>query len=567
VTEHEGPITGRQLAHYRVIGRLGSGGMGEIYIAEDTRLERRVALKVLPSAAVSDAERLQRFRSEAKAVAALNHPNIVTVHGVEEDSGIHFIAMELVEGQTLRHIIPTGGLPLAQFFRIAEELTEAVAAAHDKGITHRDLKPDNVMVTESGHVKVLDFGLAKLVGEPPDRDFDGATIADSDRLPSVDLTEDGAVLGTIPYMSPEQAAGQPVDHRSDLFSLGILLYEILVGDRPFDGLNTSGIMKAILHEPAEPISKHRRDIPRAIELAIEHCLVKDPTQRLQSANSLLEQLRMLRREYSSPSGSAPPAVATTPTVVQAAAAPSSVWRQNVQRVQEIVAEHRVAIALLALVFVVNLVETAIETFARERWDVGRELGFRLARAAHFFEGGVTAEAYDAAPLFVVYSYSVIYFFITLVLLIATGWALVRRPGPAPFRVFGLAIAVDYAVSLPFFVFFPVPERWAYPESGAILLSDLWAPALIELFRPISGLDNCFPSFHVSLTVIMVALAFHYRLRFRWVALWLGVLIALSTLVLGIHWAIDIVAGLAAGILAVAAALLIERRIEWPVVST
>ena len=168
MTEPEGPITGRQLAHYRVIDRLGSGGMGEIYIAEDTRLERRVALKVLPSAAVSDEERLQRFRSEAKAVAALNHPNIVTVHGVEEDSGIHFIAMELVEGQTLRHVIPKGGLALAQFFRIAEELTEAVAAAHDKGITHRDLKPDNVMVTKSGHVKVLDFCL--LYTSPSPRD-------------------------------------------------------------------------------------------------------------------------------------------------------------------------------------------------------------------------------------------------------------------------------------------------------------------------------------------------------------------------------------------------------------
>jgi membrane-associated phospholipid phosphatase len=368
-------------------------------------------------------------------------------------------------------------------------------------------------------------------------------------------------------MSPEQAAGQPVDHRSDLFSLGILLYEMLVGNRPFDGLNTSGIMKAILHEPAEPISKHRRDIPRAIELAIEHCLIKDPGQRLQSANSLLEQLRMLRREYSSPSGAAPPAVATTPPVVQTAVGPPSVWRQKARRTQEIFAEHRVAIVLLALVFVVNLVETAAETFAREHWDIGRELGFRLARAAHFFEGGVTAEAYDAAPLFVVYSYSVLYFFVTLVLLIATGWALARRPGAGPFRVFGLAIAANYAICLPFFLFFPVPERWAYPESGAILLSDLWAPELIELFRPISGLDNCFPSFHVSLTVVMVTLAFHYRLRFRWVTLWLGILIALSTSVLGIHWVTDIVAGLAAGILSVAAALLIERRVDWPVVAT
>jgi membrane-associated phospholipid phosphatase len=149
----------------------------------------------------------------------------------------------------------------------------------------------------------------------------------------------------------------------------------------------------------------------------------------------------------------------------------------------------------------------------------------------------------------------------LVLVLATGWALARA-GREPFRVFALAVAVDYAISLPFFLFFPVPERWAYPESGAILLSDLWAPELIEIFRPISGLDNCFPSFHVSLTVVMVALAFLYHLRYRWSALWIGILITLSTSVLGIHWLTDIVAGLATGILAVAAARLMNRSPFW-----
>jgi serine/threonine protein kinase/membrane-associated phospholipid phosphatase len=563
VNDQDRPIVGEQLAHYRVIKRLASGGMGEIYVAEDTRLERRVALKVLPARAVADEERLQRFRSEAKAVAALNHQNIVTVYGVEEDRGVHFIAMELVEGKTLRRVIPKGGLPLPDFFRIAEELTEAVAAAHDKGITHRDLKPDNVMVTESGHVKVLDFGLAKLVEEPRDRDLDGATIVDSDRPASAQLTEDGTLLGTIPYMSPEQAAGQAVDHRSDLFSLGILLYEMLVGERPFAGTTTSGIMTAIMREPAEPIARFRPDIPRAIELAIEHCLVKDPSRRLQSANSLHEQLRMLRREYSSPSDVSPMAVATSPTVIPSTTHPSSVWRRPASRARQIVTEHAIPIVLLSTVFAVNLIETAAETAARDRWGLGRELGYRLARAAHAFEGSITAEAYDAASPLVVYGYSFAYFFVMLALIFGTGWALARRPGAGPFRVFALAIALDYAVSLPFFLFFPVPERWAYPESGAILLSDLWTPELIEIFRPISGLDNCFPSFHVSLTVVMVGLCFHYRLRFRWSALWLGLLIVLSTSVLGIHWVTDIAAGLATGCLAVAGALLLDQRIRWP----
>ena len=222
--------------------------------------------------------------------------------------------------------------------------------------------------------------------------------------------------------------------------------------------------------------------------------------------------------------------------------------------------------MLAAVFLVNLIETTVESAARDRWGFGRELGYQLARAAHAFEGSITAEAYESASPLVVYSYSFAYFFVMLVLIFATGLALARRPGREPFRVFALAIAIDYAVSLPFFLFFPVPERWAYPESGAILLSDLWAPELIELFRPISGLDNCFPSFHVSLTVVMIGLCFFYRLRYRWSALWLGLLIALSTSVLGIHWVTDIAAGLATGVFAVATALLLDRRIRWPEVA-
>ena len=297
--ERKQPTSGDLLAHYRVIEKLASGGMGQIYLAEDTRLERRVALKVLSAETVANTERLQRFRTEAKAIAAMNHPNIVTIHGVEEDGGVHFIAMELVEGRTLRRVIPEDGLPLAEFFRIAEQLTEAVAVAHGRGITHRDLKPDNVMVTSSGHVKVLDFGLAKLVGESRDHSIGGNTAADLAHAPSARLTEDGALLGTIPYMSPEQVAGGEIDHRSDLFSLGIILYEMLAGERPFKAGSASEVISAILREPITPVSRRRRDVPRQIELAIESCLEKDPAVRLQSAQSLHDQLRLLRREQSS----------------------------------------------------------------------------------------------------------------------------------------------------------------------------------------------------------------------------------------------------------------------------
>lgn len=551
------PSAGDLLAHYKVIKRLASGGMGEIYIAEDTRLGRQVALKVMPAEAVADAERLQRFQSEARAVAAMNHPNIVTIHGVETDHDIHFIAMELVEGKTLRKVIPKGGLPLPEFFRIAEQLTAAVAVAHGSGITHRDLKPDNVMVTPSGHVKVLDFGLAKLVDEAADSAFDGPTLLDSDKIPSPHLTEDGALLGTVPYMSPEHVTGRGFDHRSDIFSLGIILYEMLTGERPFHGSTSSSMMSSILRQPAEPLSRRRDDVPRSIELAIELCLEKDPADRMQQTSALHEQLRIARREISSSSR------ASDNSAVRPVSLPPSIVVRSVDRARSLTSRHRLPLFLLAVVFLVNFLETAIEAAVRDRWGIGRELGYHLARAAHWFEGSTTVEGYDAASPAIVYGYSSAYFFAMLILVVATGWALARASSREPFRVFALAITVDYTISLPFFLFFPVPERWAYPESGAILLSDLWAPELIEVFRPISGLDNCFPSFHVSLTVIMVALAFIYRLRFRWSALWIGLLITLSTSVLGIHWLTDIAAGLATGVLAVTVARLMERSVTWP----
>jgi serine/threonine protein kinase/membrane-associated phospholipid phosphatase len=556
--ERRYPIAGDTLAHYRVIERLASGGMGEIYAAEDTRLGRRVALKVLPPEAVADSERLQRFQSEARAIAAINHPNIVTIHGVETDRGVHFLAMELVEGETLRKFIPDGGLPLPEFFRIAEQLTAAVAFAHLSGIAHRDLKPDNVMVAASGRVKVLDFGLAKLVDEPAEATFDGPSEIDSNRAPSPELTESGALLGTVPYMSPEHVTGRGIDHRSDIFSLGIILYEMLTGERPFQGTTSASVMSSILRKRPPTLSRLRTDVPRSIEVAIEHCLEKDPSSRMQQASTLHEQLRIARSELSSASGAA------DVQMIQPGSQPASTIARSVDRVRSRLRDHRLPLLMLGVVFVVNFIETAVETEIRERWGIGRELGFHLARAAHWFEGSIAVEAYDAASPVVVYGYSMAYFFAMLVLLVTTGWAL-ARVGREPFRVFALAVTLAYAISLPFFLFFPVPERWAWPESGAVLLSDLWAPELIEVFRPISGLDNCFPSFHVSLTVMTIALAFLYCLRFRWVALWVGLLIVLSTSVLGIHWLTDIVAGFATGVLAIAFSLRINRNVAWSAV--
>ncbi len=211
---------GDQLGPYKILASIGAGGMGEVYRAQDAKLGRDVALKVLPAEMAHDPERLARFHREAKALAQLDHPNIVTIHSVEECNGVHFLTMQLVEGRSLDRVIPASGLPLEQIVEIARALGDALAVAHDKGIVHRDLKPGNVMVTNEGHVKVLDFGLAKDV-----RAANGGDLT----LTSDSQTQIGVVMGTPAYMSPEQAAGRLLDHRTDIFSLGVVLHEMATG--------------------------------------------------------------------------------------------------------------------------------------------------------------------------------------------------------------------------------------------------------------------------------------------------------------------------------------------------
>ncbi len=247
--------------------------MGEVYRASDTRLERDVALKVLPPELASTPERLERFRREAKALAALDHPGIVTVFSVEEADGVHFLTMQLVEGQPLARLIPGGGMPIDRLVSIAAALADALAAAHGKGIVHRDLKPANVVVGVGGSVKVLDFGLAKMrpAGEPSDS-----------ALPTEARTRDGVVIGTVPYMSPEQVSGRPVDHRTDVFSLGVVLYEMASGQRPFAGGSTAELGSAILRDTPPPLTTLRAGLPQALMSIVMRCLEKDPGARFQS---------------------------------------------------------------------------------------------------------------------------------------------------------------------------------------------------------------------------------------------------------------------------------------------
>ena len=265
--------------------------MGEVYRATDTRLGRDVALKVLPTDVAHDPERLARFQREARAIAALNHPNVVTLYSVEEAEGVHFLTMELIEGQPLDRIIAANGLPVDKIMEIAVALVEALAAAHEKGIVHRDLKPGNVMVTREGRVKVLDFGLAKDVS---------AESSDSATLTSAGRTQAGVVMGTPAYMSPEQVSGRTLDHRTDIFSLGVLLHEMATGRRPFAGSSSAELVSSILRDEPPSITELRADLPLDLARVIRRCLEKDPRHRLQTARDVSNEFRDMTRHSSRP---------------------------------------------------------------------------------------------------------------------------------------------------------------------------------------------------------------------------------------------------------------------------
>ncbi len=285
-------MIGKTFGHYQILGKIGSGGMGEVYRARETRLERDVAIKLIPAHVASDPERVARFEREAKAIAALQHPNIVTIHAVESIDGRNCIVMELVDGKTLAELITPGGMALEQFFAIAIPLADALRAAHAKGITHRDLKPANIMQDKEGRLRVLDFGLAKLLSAP---EVSGEmTIAAADSV-----TAEGRILGTASYMSPEQAEGKPVDHRSDIFSMGIIFYEMAAGIRPFKGDTPISTVSSILKEKPPSITELRANLPRHLGRVIHRCLEKNPEKRFQRARDVCNELEGLQQEIES----------------------------------------------------------------------------------------------------------------------------------------------------------------------------------------------------------------------------------------------------------------------------
>ncbi|HQR66265.1 MAG TPA: serine/threonine-protein kinase, partial [Thermoanaerobaculia bacterium] len=281
-----GLSAGMRLGPYEVLAPLGAGGMGEVWRARDTRLDRDVAIKVLPEEFLEDRERRTRFEREAKALAAVNHPNIAGVYSFEETSGRYLLVQELLHGRTLRTALTEGPLPVKQALDVAIHVAEGLAAAHENGIVHRDVKPEHVFLTADGHTRLLDFGLARQTSSRGPGDARSPTVSD--------LSTPGSVAGTVAYMSPEQARGGSVDHRTDQFSLGAVLYEMLSGRRPFDGDSASDVIAAILRDEPEPLETAAPKVPAPVWGIVESCLSKDPADRYDSTRDLARDLAACR---------------------------------------------------------------------------------------------------------------------------------------------------------------------------------------------------------------------------------------------------------------------------------
>src|SRR5881409_2245161 len=343
-------IVGKQIGRYQVLSNIGRGGMGEVFLAQDTSLGRKVALKLLRSDFTRNEERLRRFRQEARAASALNHPNILTIYEIGHNGSLHFMATEYVEGETLRQHLSRARLTVGQTLDVAIQVASALAAAHQAGIIHRDIKPENTMVRADGNVKVLDFGLAKLT-DPKTIDTAAPT------LPQVE-TAPGVVMGTFSYMSPEQARGLTVDARTDIWSLGVMIYEMAAGRQPFEGETASDVMSLILQKEPPPLAHSWPEVPAELERIVRKALRKDKEERYQTIKDLLIDLRNLRKELElevEMERSASPMTGRAMSSGQSAAATAHSASSAEYIVEGLKQHKRVAVGALALLLIASAV--------------------------------------------------------------------------------------------------------------------------------------------------------------------------------------------------------------------
>jgi eukaryotic-like serine/threonine-protein kinase len=289
--ESKTSLINQKIGHFNIKKLLGKGGMGEVYLAQDTKLDRKVALKILPTEFAEDSSRMRRFVREAKSVSALNHPNIITIYEIGESNGTHFIATEFIDGKTLNEYRKTNQLSYESALEIAIQVASALDEAHLAGIIHRDIKPDNVMIRANGLVKILDFGIAKLIDQRKETETRGHGEEDATLIAALNKTSLGMVIGTANYMSPEQGRGKVVDARTDIFSFGVVMYEMIAGEKPFEGENSIDTIAAILHTEAKPLNEN---VPTKITKIINKCLKKDRNERYQTIKDVGNDLKEVR---------------------------------------------------------------------------------------------------------------------------------------------------------------------------------------------------------------------------------------------------------------------------------
>jgi serine/threonine protein kinase/cytochrome c-type biogenesis protein CcmH/NrfG len=356
---------GSTLSHYRIVSKIGAGGMGEVYLAQDTKLDRKVALKILPADLAANQDRMRRFVQEAKAAAALNHPNIAHIYEIGESDNTNFIAMEFVDGKTLREMIQGEKSSLKILIKHLHQVAEGLAKAHASGIVHRDLKPDNIMITRDGHAKVLDFGLAKLLETPPDSVAELGEAATA--MMAVQHSTPGVVMGTVGYMSPEQAQGKPVDQRSDIFSFGCLLYEAATGRKPFAGDSIVDSLHKIIYDPAPAITDFNPSASPELQRVIRKCLAKEPGKRYQTirdtANDLEELLEEMKgvsdfeRSVATSTGASSSSTAGTTNTDPPALSTASATHPSASSAEYIfsgVKKHKFAAAVVVLLWIIGV---------------------------------------------------------------------------------------------------------------------------------------------------------------------------------------------------------------------